>query len=241
MISPVPFRIDSAGSGLAALRYGEGEKVVIVFQPLAEERKGCVRPLHELGLACASAGHGMVLFDYAGTGESPGDFGDISWSALKTNCADAVLQAKELGAKEILFLGVRLGARLALETARDFPPERIVLWEPVTDGGKWLKEISRRSKFRLGNVEKSANDVDGYLFSETMVGDLNEAADFESPETETKIIAIAPGGKASKDAVMVAEKFSAAITPVEMEPFWLETDVVDAARLIAETLKAVME
>ncbi|MBN2712020.1 MAG: hypothetical protein JXR97_06235, partial [Planctomycetes bacterium] len=88
MTSAAPFRIESSDCGLSATRYGEAERAVLVFLPLAEERKGCVRPVHELGLACVAAGWSLITFDYAGTGESYGDFSDITWERLGSNCRD---------------------------------------------------------------------------------------------------------------------------------------------------------
>ncbi|MFH0910684.1 MAG: hypothetical protein V1918_04165 [Planctomycetota bacterium] len=119
------------------------------FLPLAEERKGCVRVLHDLGAALSAGGWGTLVVDYAGTGESPGAFELLTWRSVLRDSAAAVGMLKTLVPEApIAFLGIRLSSRVALELSREEAPRALCLWAPLLDGGEWLAEVLRRSRFR---------------------------------------------------------------------------------------------
>lgn len=168
--------------------------VVVLFAPLAEERKGAARLVHEIARAIAAGTpHGALCFDYFGTGEAPGAFEELTWERLLSDGRAALATAAALAAGDrsaegatVYALGIRLGVRIALEALADAalapvgrPGERPGgglggglggrlgggLWiEPVLDGVRWWKDATRRSRFRLGGRPGGDLDLDGYRF-----------------------------------------------------------------------------
>ncbi|GEM_PF-3259892 len=199
--------------------------------PLAEERKGCVRVVHELGVTLAGSGWRTLVFDYAGTGESPGSFRDLTWASLVADAQAALAWLRERAQGPTVVLGIRAGARVMLEAASADTAQAALLWAPVLDPGLWLRDLRRRSRFRGTGAQAPANggwDVDGYLFSDRLCADLEGLG----PRTDALDLPCAlvhigrpspgsPPGCAADRTVHLA-------TP----GFWLETEVVDSAPLV---------
>jgi uncharacterized protein len=102
------------------------------------------RTLRQLAVRLADNGYHVLRFDYYGTGDSAGEReeGDLtSWTA------DAEMALDELkdmaGESRIVAFGVRLGAVVASRLARARPNDvqTIVLWDPVSDGKDYIKEL----------------------------------------------------------------------------------------------------
>ena len=89
-----------AGDPLAPVfTYADGPDdaalALLVVSPLASEAVGSRRALVQLVRALAARGHGAVLIDPRGTGESAGEPEDVTFEAL---CDDLRLGLAELGA-----------------------------------------------------------------------------------------------------------------------------------------------
>ena len=122
----------------------------------------------------------VLRFDWRGTGDSEGDFdaphrvanwlGNIGEAARKL--------VDETGVNEIALVGLRLGALLALEAARDIHPARLVLLAPPTSGrmlGREIEVMSRIFQSKAGAAEEPAFDgvsVAGFRVSRATLTDL---------------------------------------------------------------------
>jgi exosortase A-associated hydrolase 2 len=95
--------------------------------------------------ALAARGVGVLQLDLHGCGDSAGEFGDARWDGWKEDVATGLdwLRAR-LGLAPGLW-GLRLGALLALDYAAGsaVAPDRLLLWQPVTNGATFLTQFLR--------------------------------------------------------------------------------------------------
>jgi uncharacterized protein len=123
---------------------------VLLCHAFGEERKSSALTMTRLARAIAAAGRAALQFDYAGCGDSAGDFvdADVQTRLDDIACAAAFLR-RETGVDSVCLLGLRLGATLALESAGAMPHCcAAVLLEPITDGAKYLGGEMRRKLVR---------------------------------------------------------------------------------------------
>lgn len=128
------------------------DRAVLVCNPFGQEAIRCRRLLRVLGDRLARHGFAVLRFDYFGTGDSDGDDSEgdlLAWQedVLK---ADEEL-ARLAGCSTRSWFGLRAGGTIAaLASARaPRPPESLVLWEPVVDGGAYLAELRRAHESAL--------------------------------------------------------------------------------------------
>jgi pimeloyl-ACP methyl ester carboxylesterase len=93
----------------------------------------------------ARAGLAVLRFDYYGSGESMGDDAEIDLSGWVDDIlsADATLLSRA-GVTRSVWVGLRLGATLALQAARRAAPaslDRLILWDPMFDGNRYLEDL----------------------------------------------------------------------------------------------------
>lgn len=101
-----------------------GAPIVIVFNGNAGNRAD----RESLGRALASAGWGVVLFDYRGYG---GNLGTPTESGLALDARAIVSFAADLApASPMVFFGESLGAAVAVEVAVEHPPAALILRSP---------------------------------------------------------------------------------------------------------------
>lgn len=136
---------------------------VLYLPPFAEEMNRSRRMAALSARTLADAGLGVLILDLFGTGDSAGDFVDASWSTWCADAHAACLWLVGQGYRKISLIGLRLGAFLALETARaddlqDFLAQ-VVLWQPVTKGETFLNQFLRiRVAAGLGNSADTENE-----------------------------------------------------------------------------------
>jgi uncharacterized protein len=122
----------------------------LLCNPFGQEAIRCHRAFRMLAGKLARIGVPNLRFDYYATGESPGDDGQ---GDLSRWCRDVVLAHEELaarsGARAIAWIGLRLGAAIALAAApkASRPPASVVLWDPVVAGSGYLEELSGHHAF----------------------------------------------------------------------------------------------
>lgn len=118
---------------------------VLLCNPFGEEAARAHRTYRVLASRLERAGYAAMRFDYAGTGDSAGsseDFGVDDW--LDDIVAAAAELRRESGSAHLVLVGLRLGATLAaLATVRrELRARHLVLWDPVTDGAAYLRELA---------------------------------------------------------------------------------------------------
>jgi len=240
-MSALPLRIACGGRDLYAMLYGSGGDLALILPPLAEERKGAVRPLAEWARKRASQGSAALFFDYGGCGESPGDFSSVTWQSLREDAGAALQIARaRAGGRPVACLACRLAARLAVEIAAAQPEtvRKLCLWDPVFDGQLWLRELRRRSRFRGSGViiSEAGEDIDGTFIGRRFIEDLENMRGLP-PAPPCPVLMIAFANRSAPPAISeAAAQWRAELECVAMPSFWQESDPPCAETLFAHTM-----
>jgi len=138
---------------------------LLVVSPLASEAVGSRRALVQMVRALAARGHGALLIDPRGTGESAGEPEDVTFDGL---CDDLRLGLAELErrfpAASLNLLAFRYASAAALAIADGVDsPARLLLIDPCLDPQAALRqdlrhEIARRV-MRRGSAGESREDL----------------------------------------------------------------------------------
>jgi len=117
---------------------------VLLCNPFGEEASRAHRTYRVLATQLERAGYAALRFDYSGTGDSAGDSAAATIDAWVGDIASAAERLRAAsGVARITLVGLRFGATLAmLASARgELRPRHLVLWDPVTDGAAYLREL----------------------------------------------------------------------------------------------------
>jgi uncharacterized protein len=139
-----PLHFDAQGRRLYGVHAGgPADTGVVLVPPLGQEAVRVHRLLRVVAERLVRVGRAVMRFDPYGSGESAGDDGDLSlhtW-AEDLQAADAKLRSLS-GCRRTLWMGIRLGASVALQAARQQAPQALLLWEPVLDGRDYLQSLA---------------------------------------------------------------------------------------------------
>ncbi|MGF1561308.1 MAG: serine aminopeptidase domain-containing protein [Geminicoccaceae bacterium] len=116
----------------------------LLCAPFGQEAIRSQRIYRLLAEQLSRHGAPVLRFDYTGCGDSAGACEAGSLSTWAEDIASAHQELCDMsGATRILWLGLRLGASLALHTSstKRVQPAGLVLWEPVIDGARYVREI----------------------------------------------------------------------------------------------------
>jgi hypothetical protein len=212
-----------AGDPLAPVfMYADGPDdaalALLVVSPLASEAVGSRRALVQLVRALAARGHGALLVDPRGTGESAGDPEDVTFAAL---CEDLRLGLVELErrfpAARRHLLAFRYASGAALAVADDESLARLLLIDPCLDPQASLRhdlrhEIARRV-MRRGSSGETRDDllaqlgrgeaivVDGQLLSPALFSGLVASLPAQALERRGGRATVLESGRATFPAV----------------------------------------
>jgi exosortase A-associated hydrolase 2 len=142
------------------LKVGSGERFCLYHRPPPDrECRGVLIYVHPFGdemnksrrmaaiqaRAFAATGFGVLQIDLFGCGDSSGEFGDARWNIWKQDLAAAGNWLGKRMAVPISLWGLRLGALLALDFAKDRTDsfDKIILWQPVINGESFLTQFLR--------------------------------------------------------------------------------------------------
>lgn len=125
---------------------GESRGQLLYVPPFAEEMNRCRAMVSAQARQFAEAGYGCTLLDLWGTGDSEGEFSEAGLSQWLEDIATA--SASIAGAHGVTpgLWGVRSGALLAWEYARNAtsPPPELLLLQPVTSGRRFVRQLLRQ-------------------------------------------------------------------------------------------------
>jgi alpha-beta hydrolase superfamily lysophospholipase len=142
---------------------GQSDCVAVICGPIGHEYTRTHRTMRHLADRLAERGIPAVRFDYHGTGDSPGAELDgdraLYW---QSSIRAAIRQARALsGRSRVCLIGVRLGATMAALVASDTPVDLLVLWNPVTKGRAYVRELQAIAM----SAARTSKDCDGGLES----------------------------------------------------------------------------
>jgi len=237
---------------------------VILCHPFGEEKLWSHRVFVNFAREAALRGIAVIRFDFRGHGDSSGSTEDNSLHNFSSDIDSAAARfLEECPSIECMgILGLRFGASLAaLYASEKESINRIVLWEPIVFGARYMQELLRinlstqmavyrkvrKDREKLVQEMKAGvhANVDGYLinfgfYDECSALDLTAVAP-ANPEAQVLVTQIAPNiNQKDRDHLVELTNMnnSAEFQKVVEPPFWREgrpfTSRTD--RLIDETL-----
>ncbi len=242
---------------------------VLVVPPFAEELNKCRRLLALCAHSLAAAGAEVWCPDWSGSGDSAGEFADANWSDwVDELCAfDAALAQAAPGTAPV-YLALRSGALLlsaAGARLRDFRLARVLLWQPVLDGGRYVQQFLR---LRVMTSRLSGHDETlQALLARLAQGELLEVGGYGLRAQLTAGLAAAQASPASLGAARALTIFEfkntgaaspslpvvefvaacqtlgcvAAVHMVECEQFWATQEICAPAAAIDASLAALLD
>jgi exosortase A-associated hydrolase 2 len=236
---------------------------VIFCNPFGQEAIRSHRMYRVLADRVTRAGFAALRFDYSCTGDSEGDCtgGRIANWVEDIRAADREVVSRS-GAKVVTWVGLRLGATLALLAADrdDSRDRRLVLWDPVMSGAPYLEEMARAhvgflsSVFRWKptrvarsrgiNALRELPELAGFEISPGLRADV-EALDMGVPRAiVARSVTILGehdiGAYESLRAVIAARGIASDYVGIEADAPWDSEEALNASAIPARTLDALL-
>jgi dienelactone hydrolase len=122
---------------------GPARAALLMCSPFGHEAIRVHRLYRVLAERMARQGIAVLRFDYYGTGESGGEDGDGEMKGWRLDLVRAHDElVRRSGATTVGWLAARLGAAIALQSARYAQGlQRIALWDPILDGPAYIEEM----------------------------------------------------------------------------------------------------
>jgi exosortase A-associated hydrolase 2 len=160
---------------------GDCHAALVYLHPFGDEMNKARRMVALQARALAAQGVAVLQIDLHGCGDSSGEFGDASWAGWKADAALAAIWLRARVQRPVGLWGLRLGALLALDCARDpaFACAELLLWQPVTSGSTFLTQFLRMkmaNQMLAEGGEKSSTKV---LREQLRSGDTMEVAGYD--------------------------------------------------------------
>ena len=200
---------------------------VLFAAPFGEELNKARRMAAMQARDLAAHGFGVLLLDLHGCGDSSGDFGDARWQGWKDDLALGHSWLLARLDRPVSLWGMRLGALLALDYARDAvaPVANMMLWQPVHSGATFLTQFLRlriaNDMLAEGNEKSSGTHA---LRNALLAGETLEVAGY----------ALAPALAAAIDALDAA-----ALTVTSCPVHWFEAVPAEGRALSPGSAKVV--
>ena len=235
---------------------------LVYVHPFAEEINRARRMAALGARVLATQGYGVLLLDLHGCGDSGGDFGDATWDGWLRDIACARAWIEERLGRTAGLWGVRVGALLAVAHAQTAPvaPERLLLWQPVTNGSGYLNGFLRlrlAGELLAGGSDSGGTDalreallagesleIAGYALNPQLAAGL-DAADARALGPRCPIhwfeVMAADGRALPPAAVRVADTWRLQGSRVDVRQvagpqFWSAPETVDCPALLGATL-----
>jgi len=116
---------------------------LLMCNPFGHEAIRVHRLYRVLAERMARQGIAVLRFDYFGLGESAGEDGDGEMKGWRLDLMRAHEElVRRSGASSVAWLAARLGAAIALQSARYAQGlQRLALWDPILDGAAYLEQM----------------------------------------------------------------------------------------------------
>lgn len=241
----------------------------IYIHPFAEEMNKSRRMIALQARAFASKGVGVFQIDLFGCGDSQGNFKDASWQIWKQDISAAKYWIESHVDVPIYLWGLRLGALLALDFAKEseYVFNKIILWQPIINGHTFLTQFLRlklasqmisRASDTTTNIQTMRNiflsgtslEIAGYELSSELACKIDNLRLRELMITQSHIhwFAITSGaGQTLSPAEMSVENLwkqsgiNLDIHLISCQPFWATQEITECHELISATSKLVAD
>jgi pimeloyl-ACP methyl ester carboxylesterase len=132
------------------------QETIIICPPAPQETMRSQAALGQLARRLQEDGYNVLRFDYSSTGDSEGSSDSVSMDRWLQDVLKVYAFAEEQApGTRISFMGLRLGAALAIRASQKAKVHRLVLWDPIVDGIHYLREMeaSHKRMFQLNSIE----------------------------------------------------------------------------------------
>jgi alpha-beta hydrolase superfamily lysophospholipase len=229
---------------------------VLLCNPHGQEAIRTHRMFRVLAERLSRAGIHVLRFDYLGTGDSDGDDTDGHLDLWRDNILLAHQELKRRAANAaVTWIGVRLGATLAClatATAPASPPERLVLWEPLTDGPAYLAEMARNHQRALASSyslippkykQPGPDEALGFGLGDTLLSQLRTLKPDTLPAVRTRHVTLVSGhGQAGAPALarrLAQDGVAHRTIPFEHAFDWASEEALNTALVPHEALQVL--
>lgn len=245
---------------------GACQRCVLIVPPFAEEMNKSRRMMSLAAQALSQRGVAVATFDLPGTGDSDGEFGEVTWDDWVSSIAEVRRRCAGKGLPVTDLLGIRLGCILGAEFLRQegVKLESMLCWQPVHDGGRALdqflrlrtaasmasgfaRETVKDLRQRLSNGD--ALEIAGYRLAPALAERM-ESARLAVDDSSLRhlswadVVAADIESPVPAQTVRIIEGIRSAGVEVDYrrmagEPFWSSTEIVVVPELIRYTLAAM--
>jgi exosortase A-associated hydrolase 2 len=228
---------------------------VLAIQPFGDELNKTRRSFAHLGRLLADKGWSLAFVDLNGTGDSEGELSSVRMDDWVNDVITAYqfLQEQE-NCDVVRLLAVRLGALVALQhrVLASVWPDLVVLWEPITDGRRAIRQFLRVkvAADRFRGVQTSVDallatahkrgvlEVGGYQLSAQFIQELlNNAVDVEEIAKTLPIRVLTVAKTAFKRAEPRFADSCLAVSEIPGTRFWESVEIVVAHDFIQHTAR----
>jgi exosortase A-associated hydrolase 2 len=238
---------------------------MVYAHPFCEEMNKSRRMAALQSRRFAAAGYAVLQIDLFGCGDSTGDFIDARWETWKEDLRTAIAWLKPRARGPLGLWGLRLGATLAADVARDpgLGVEHLVLWQPVVSGELFITQFLRlrlaaemladgaaqsgvrglRESLRGG----AAQEIGGYDLHPELAAGIDALRLAELVPAVARVHCLEVSGAeprltpASQRAMEAwrAKGLSVRAAAVAGEPFWSTLEITECEALLDATLASV--
>jgi exosortase A-associated hydrolase 2 len=235
---------------------------IVYVHPFCEEMNKARRMAALQSRRLAAAGYAVLQIDLFGCGDSSGDFADARWETWKQDLRIALSWLKSQVRGPLGLWGLRLGATLAADVARDsgLGIEQVLLWQPVASGELLLTQFLRLklaaemladgvAQSGLGALRESlrsglAQEIGGYNLHPRLAAEIEalRLAELVPAVKRAHCLEVSasaepkvsPASMRAMDAWR-AKGLDVRATAVEGEPFWSTLEISECEALLAAT------
>lgn len=143
---------------------------VILCNPMGYEYTHSHRSYQHWADLFAQAGCLVVRFDYASTGDSSGD--ELPENLVPIWLSNIVELGKRIQQThpdyELCLVGLRMGGTLAHMAASQLAVQHLIVWEPIAQGRRYVRELSALANFGAEPADADADYTEfaGFLMSD---------------------------------------------------------------------------
>jgi exosortase A-associated hydrolase 2 len=235
---------------------------IVYAHPFCEEMNKARRMAALQSRRLAAAGYAVLQIDLFGCGDSSGDFVDARWGIWKQDLQFALGWLKSRMDVPLDLWGLRLGATLAADVARDPGRgiEQLLLWQPVSNGEQFLTQFLRLrlaaemladGAAQTGTRELRETlasgvplEIAGYDLHPRLAAEI-DALSLAAPAPAVKRVhclevtaaaepKLSPASQRAMDAWR-SKGLDVRAAAVGGEPFWSTTEVTECGALLAAT------
>ncbi len=118
------------------------DELVLICYPAPQEMMRSYWAHRQMAQELAKAGTQSFRFDYFGTGDSLGSTAMVDLARWQADIVAAYRHLRVITrSSKISVIGTRLGATLACQALADIAVQRLILWDPIASGARYLSEL----------------------------------------------------------------------------------------------------